>query len=141
MLLFVVTATLTWSGEYSSHTTKHVHVALCEVPAEQQKVSMARKLLSLAMWLEKDMAWKTVTGTQFINASAFVVRDLDAIKKVASPVPVQEHQSLQHEVAGRDLTSKPRAGTYTKRPYASASMRMENCNFTSRSCIRPHESL
>ena len=35
-----------------------------------------------------------------------------------APCPVQEHQSLQHEVAGRDLTSKPRAGTCTKRPYA-----------------------
>ena len=48
-----------------------------------------------------------------------------------APCPVQEHQSLQHEVAGRDLTSKPRAGTYTKRPYASASMRMENCKRSS----------
>ena len=44
-----------------------------------------------------------------------VWRSPNSSSLLKAPCPVQEHQSLQHEVAGRDLTSKPRARAGEKR--------------------------
>ena len=48
-------------------------------------------------------------------SSSAVWRSPNSSSLLKAPCPVQEHQSLQHEVAGRDLTSKPRARAGEKR--------------------------
>ena len=77
---------------------------LAEAPPDQHRASTARNLLALAIWVGKDVMWKDVSGPEFLKASALVVRDTDAVKKVASPVARHVLQ-LYHKllsVAGDD---------------------------------------